>query len=375
MGSSVANPVKTRARAENQPDADSNACSNDSVESMNLFERVADFGQRQKQDPSLEPWFKKTNGVVERFHSTLKNMLRKLADQSPSDWSRSDDDSAREKRSFDFSLNRKAQGIICWRQPQTRKGPQTTAARFRVPGSSNRDRKGTRGKIQREIHVISDEIVRVKPYQLSFASQKFVKKEVKRLLELGVIEPSVNPFSSPIILVKKKEGSLRFCIDFQILNIITVLDTTNIPLAEDLFAQLSDFTIFTSCDLSKAYWQISMHPDSRHLTAFQTPLGLMQWTRMPFGLVNAPATFCSLMRLALNNEPMLLSYFKGTLLHTRSWEDHVIGLRLLLTILRNHGLTVNPGMILTTAAPYAINQTFDGKINRANRRGIMSTKE
>ncbi|GFR98235.1 Pol polyprotein [Elysia marginata] len=186
--------------------------------------------------------------------------------------------------------------------------------------------------IQHEIHVNSDEIVRVKPYQLLFASQEFVKEEIKRLLELGVIEPSVSPFSSPIVLVKKKDGSLRFCIDFRRLNAITVLDATNIPLPEDLFAQLSDSTIFTTCDLSKAYWQISMHPDSRHFKAFQTPLGLMQWTRMPFGLVNAPATFCRLMRLVFNEEPMLLSYFDDTLLHTRSWEDHVLDLRLLLTI-------------------------------------------
>ncbi|GFS12279.1 transposon Tf2-12 polyprotein [Elysia marginata] len=199
--------------------------------------------------------------------------------------------------------------------------------------------------IQHEIHVNSDEIVRVKPYQLPFASQEFVKEEIKRLSELGVIEPSVSPFSSPIVLVKKKDGSLRFCIDFRKLNAITVLDATNIPLPEDLFAQLSDSTIFNSCDLCKAYWQISMHPDSRHFTAFQTPLGLMQWTRMPFGLVNAPATFCRLMRLVFNDEPMLLTYFDDTLLHTRSWEDHILGLRLLLTTLRNHGLTVNPGKL------------------------------
>ncbi|GFR89592.1 YG31B [Elysia marginata] len=186
----------------------------------------------------------------------------------------------------------------------------------------------------------------VKPYQLPFASQKFVKEEIKRLLELGVIEPSVSPFSSPIVLVKKKDGSLRFCIDFRKLNAITVLDATNIPLPEDLFAQLSDSTIFTSCDLPKAYWQISMHPDSRYFTAFPTPLGLMMWTRMLLGLVNAPATFCRLMRLVFNDEPMLLTYFDDTLLHTRSWEDHVLGLRLLLTTLRNHGLTVNPGKLV-----------------------------
>ena len=205
---------------------------------------------------------------------------------------------------------------------------------------------GHTSTIQHEIHVKSDEVVRMKPYQLPFASQEFVKEEVQKLLDMGVVEPSVSPFSSPIVLVKKKDGSLRLCIDFRKLNAFTILDATNIPLPEDLFAQLSDSSIFSSCDLSKAYWQISVHPDSRHYTAFQTPLGLMQWTRMPFGLVNAPATFCRLMRIVLHDKPWLLSYFDDTLLHTRSWEDHITGLQMLLSTLREHGLTVNPSKLV-----------------------------
>ncbi|GFR75114.1 Pol polyprotein [Elysia marginata] len=188
--------------------------------------------------------------------------------------------------------------------------------------------------IQHEIHLNSNEVVRVKPYKLPFSSQEFEKEEVKRLLESSVIEPSVSPFSSPIVIVKKKDGSLRFCIDFRRRNATTVLDATNIPLPDDLLAHLSDFTIFTSYDHSTAYWQISMYPDSRQFTAFQTPLGLMQWTKKPFRLVNAPATFCHLMRLVLNDKPMLLSYFDDTLLHTRYWEDHVLGLCVLRTNLR-----------------------------------------
>ena len=211
--------------------------------------------------------------------------------------------------------------------------------------------------VQHDILVSSNEVIRVKPYKLPFASQEFVKEEIKKLLELNVIEPSVSPFCSPIVLVKKKDGSLRLCIDFPKLNSITstILDETNIPLPEDLFAlpedlfaQLSDSMIFSSCDLSKAYWQVSMHPDSRQFTAFQTSMGLMQWRRMPFGLVNAPATFCRLMRIVLHDKPFLLSYFEfdDTLLHSRSWDEHILGLRLLLSTLRDHGLTVNPSKLV-----------------------------
>ncbi|GFR72849.1 LReO_3 protein [Elysia marginata] len=83
-----------------------------------------------------------------------------------------------------------------------------------------------------------------------------------------------------------------------------------------------------------------MHPDGRRFTAFQTPLGLMHWTRMPFGLVNAPATF------VLNDKPILLSYFDDTLLYTCSWKDPVLSLRMLVTNLRNHDLTVHPGKLV-----------------------------
>ena len=200
--------------------------------------------------------------------------------------------------------------------------------------------------VQHEILVSSNEVIRVKPYKLPFASQEFVKEEIKKLLELNVIEPSVSPFCSPIVLVKKKDGSLRLCIDFRKLNSVTILDATNIPLLEDLFAQLSVSMIFSSCDLFKAYWQVSMHPDSRQFTAFQTPLGLMQWRRMPFGLVNAPATFCRLMKIVLHDKPGLLSYFDDTLLHSRTWDEHILGLRLLLSTLRDHGLTVNPSKLV-----------------------------
>ncbi|GFR57724.1 Pol polyprotein [Elysia marginata] len=189
-------------------------------------------------------------------------------------------------------------------------------------------------------------VVRVKPNPLPFASQEFVKEEVQKLLDLGVIEHSSSPYCSPIVIVKKKDGTLRLCIDFRKLNALTIFDANNIPLPEDLFAQLSHASIFTSYDLAKAYWQIPLHPESKIYTAFQTPLGLMQWTRMPFGLITAPATFCRLMRVVLGQSSSMLSYFDDTLLHTRTWEEHVIGLRRLLGALRKHGLTVNPAKLV-----------------------------
>ena len=84
-------------------------------------------------------------------------------------------------------------------------------------------------------------------------------KEVKKLLDILAVA-SVSPFSSPMVSVKRKDGSLHLFIDFLKVDVITILDATNIPPPEDLFPQLSASTIFTSCDLSKAYWQVTMHP-------------------------------------------------------------------------------------------------------------------
>ncbi|GFO16362.1 Pol polyprotein [Plakobranchus ocellatus] len=147
------------------------------------------------------------------------------------------------------------------------------------------------------------------------------------------------------VAVKKKDGSMRLCTDFRKLNAVTVFDAENIPRQEDLFNQLSHATIFSSCDLCKAYWQVPLHPDSCKSTAFQTPLGLMQWVRMPFGMVTAPATFCILMRLVIGQTPDLLSYFDDTLVFATSWQQHIVALRALLTLLRRHGLHVNPSKV------------------------------
>ncbi|GFS00790.1 transposon Tf2-12 polyprotein [Elysia marginata] len=199
--------------------------------------------------------------------------------------------------------------------------------------------------IQHVIRLSTDEVIRIKPYPLPFASQEFLKTEITQLLSLGVIERSTSLYCSPVVIVKKKDGSLRLCIDFRKLNSITNFDSENIPLPEDLFMQMSKSEMFSTCDLTKAYWQIPFEEDSKKFTAFQTPLGLMQWTRMPFGLVTAPATFCRRMRLVLGDRQNFLSYFDDTMIHTRSWSGHLTALRTLLSPLRQHGLHVHPAKL------------------------------
>ncbi|GFN94439.1 reverse transcriptase [Plakobranchus ocellatus] len=124
--------------------------------------------------------------------------------------------------------------------------------------------------IMHQIELTTDVPIRIKPYPLPFSSQEFVREETTKLLDLGVIEPSTSSSCSPIVLVKKKDGSLRLCIDFRRISEVTRFDANNIPLPEDLLVQLANSTVFFSCDLSCAYWQVPLSSDCRVKRFFAT---------------------------------------------------------------------------------------------------------
>ena len=111
------------------------------------------------------------------------------------------------------------------------------------------------------------------------------------MLQQGVIEPSQNPWASPVVLGKKRDGSYRFCVDYRRLNSITKMDVFPLPRIDDTLDLLSKAKFFTTLDLASGYCQVKMHPESREKMAFATWSGLYQFVVMPFGLCNAPATF------------------------------------------------------------------------------------
>ena len=117
--------------------------------------------------------------------------------------------------------------------------------------------------------------------------------------EANVIRPSSSPWSSPIVLVRKKDGSLRFCVDYRKLNSVTKADTFPLPRMDDILDQLGGYKFFSTLDLKSEYWQIRVHPDSQEKTAFATHQGLYQFKVMPFGLINASTVFQRLMQQVL----------------------------------------------------------------------------
>ena len=202
------------------------------------------------------------------------------------------------------------------------------------------------GNLMLEIPLTSDVPIRRKMYNLPFSSKEVVEKEIQVMLDLEIIEPSKSPYSSPVVLVRKKDRSCRFCIDFRGLNKITVFDAEPIPNVEDLFVRLAHSRFFTKIDLAKGYWQILVLPEDRPKTAFATHQGLFQFIRMPFGLVSAPAVFDRMMRMLHLADLSAENFFDDILVHSASWSDHLHHVRNVLDRLKSYGLTARPSKIL-----------------------------
>ena len=183
---------------------------------------------------------------------------------------------------------------------------------------------------------------RVKQYPIPFHAREAVTNELKDMLAKGIVQHSTSPYTSPLTVVKKKDDSLRLCVDFRRLNAVAEFDAEPIPNQEEIMSRLSKAKIFSKFDLTKGYWQIPLDPESKKFTAFQSPLGLLEFNYMPFGLAAASSTFQRLMRNVLKDVPNVISYFDDILVYSETWEEHVNALTQTLTALGAAGLTIRP---------------------------------
>lgn len=145
--------------------------------------------------------------------------------------------------------------------------------------------------VKHRIHTGDATPVHRRPYRVSHVERRVIQQEVNKMLSKGIIEPSSSPWASPVVLVKKKDGTWRFCVDYRHLNKITKKDVYPLPRIDDALDCLHGAKYFSSIDLRSGYWQIAVDEMDREKTAFITPDGLYQFKVMPFGLCNAPATF------------------------------------------------------------------------------------
>lgn len=182
-------------------------------------------------------------------------------------------------------------------------------------------------------------------YPLSPARLQLVHQELDKMLELGVVVPSKSPWSSPIILLDKPDGSKRFVVDFRKVNAVTKRDAYPLPQVTTILDRLRDARYLSSLDVKSAYWQIPLATDSQEKTAFTVPgRGLYHFKTMPFGLHNAPATWQRFIDnvIGADLEPQVFVYLDDIIVVTKTFQEHLNILRKIFQRLKAANVTLNP---------------------------------
>lgn len=185
--------------------------------------------------------------------------------------------------------------------------------------------------------------VAVPPYRMSPVKKELLKKEIDKLLNEGIIEECESPWAAPVVLVPKKDGGVRLCVDYRRLNAVTVSDSYPLPRMDDLLQAAKRTSYMTTLDLRSGYHQVEVHERDRDKTTFVTPFGTFRYLRMPFGLKNAPGTFQRLIdqfRRGLS-EVLILAYLDDIIVLSSTFDEHIKDLTLVFDRLKLFKLRVN----------------------------------
>ena len=184
--------------------------------------------------------------------------------------------------------------------------------------------------------------------RIPFAARQEITSQLDKMQRNNVIKPSESPWASPVVLVRKRDGTLRFWIDYRALNSVTRPDLFPLPRINDLLDQLGKSKFFSTLDLKSGYWQIRVSADSQEKTAIITHQGLYQFRVMPFGVTNAPAVFQRLMqRVGLqtssaHGNDFVSVYLDDVIVFSETLQDHTEHLRAVFDRIRRTGLQLNP---------------------------------
>jgi len=195
---------------------------------------------------------------------------------------------------------------------------------------------------EHRIQLTDNNPIRCKPYPIPYALRDVVKSEIDEMCQLGIIEPSESPYSSPLLIVKKKDGSNRPVIDFRRINKVSIFDAEPMPRADDIYARMANARYFSTMDFCKGYWQIPMAQEDREKTAFTTQFGLYHFVRMPFGLQNAGGTYSRMMRRVLDGLDATDNFVDDVVSFSDEWGRHLGELRQVFQRVKAAGLTVKP---------------------------------
>ena len=203
---------------------------------------------------------------------------------------------------------------------------------------------GTAKGVRHNIDTGSAQPIQVPPRRVPIHKRQEMRCQVDEMLEAEIIEPSDSPWSSPVVLVAKPDGSQRFCVDYRAPNSVTKRDLYPLPRCDDILESLSGAQWFSHLDLRMGYWQIDVAEEDREKTAFATPDGLYQFRKLSFGLTNAPACFMRAMHLILRGLCWsdCLVYLDDIIVFGRTLQEHRERLSLVLSRLTKAGLKINP---------------------------------
>ncbi len=205
------------------------------------------------------------------------------------------------------------------------------------------DEPGKTTLVEHRIETGNARPIRQQPYRLPYAHRDTVKQELEKMKEAGIITPSNSQWASPIVLVPKKDGTMRMCVDYRKLNSVSTADAYPMPRIDELIDRLGGAKYISTLDLTRGYWQVPVAPECYDKTAFTTPFGLFNFTVMPFGLQGAPATFQRMMdTLLMGAQEYSAAYLDDLVIYSDTWEQHLVHIRGVLLRLRRAGLTAKP---------------------------------
>ena len=211
------------------------------------------------------------------------------------------------------------------------------------------DMPGLTNLVEHRIPLTSDTPIRCKPYAIPYNCRESLRKETQKMLDMGIIERSNTPYASPPVVVGKRDGTDRVCIDYGKLNRISVFDPEPVPTSGDIFLKVSKALYLSTIDFSKGYWQIPVAKEDVHKTGFVTPDGTFVFLRTPFGMVNSGATFNRMMRKLLDGIPNVSNYIDDVVVYTETWEEHLEVLDKLFQRIKNANLHVRPSKCILGA--------------------------
>ncbi|KAE8972532.1 hypothetical protein PR003_g27462 [Phytophthora rubi] len=181
--------------------------------------------------------------------------------------------------------------------------------------------------------------IKQQPYRVSYAEGEIMEADIQQYMELGFVRESNSPWASPVLMIRKPDGGIRFGIDYRKLNAVTVKDCYPMPLIDDILDVLSGSKLFSTMDIASGYWNAPMHEDSIAKTVFTCKYGLFEWLVMPFGLCNAVPAFERLMETVLVDLKwrICLVFLDDCVIFSEDFPTHLVRVRQVLTRFRQAG--------------------------------------